>query len=235
MVNILAGQKGTANSSPTSTTNGWVGNCLVTNGASPSVTFSGMTASSTSNGSCAIIVYVTTSAGLQSAFATSTVNSGWFFGGNNSSKLSIYNGSVSTASTISISANTPYFLAYSALNGTATNFLALNLSNGVLQTQVAASPGAATAGNGTYIVGNDTFNDVCTADIHAVAYFDSYIPMSTLIQWATDPWAFWYPRVGPSIDVWHGTFAAASAVRFRKTLSQIGGRVGTRQPQGWAN
>jgi hypothetical protein len=73
------------------------------------------------------------------------------------------------------------------------------------------------------------------AKVACVSYSNTCVGMAGLVQAAADPWSLWYPRLRPPVDIWHGTFAVASAVRFRKTLSQIGGRVGSRQPQGWAS
>jgi len=56
--------------------------------------------------------------------------------------------------------------------------------------------------------------------------------MAQLLEWAQDPWSFWYPR---KLD--HSMMLRAPAVGggftpdFRKTLSSMGTRIGSRQSQ----
>jgi hypothetical protein len=54
------------------------------------------------------------------------------------------------------------------------------------------------------------------------------------IQLNSDPFAFIALNEDFVAAMWKGTVAGV-AVKFRKTFSQIGGRVGSRQPQGWAS
>lgn len=63
------------------------------------------------------------------------------------------------------------------------------------------------------------------------------ISTKEMAQWADDPWGFWYPNATNDVMSMDLVGAASggggSHIKFRKTLSQIGGRVGSRQPQGW--
>jgi hypothetical protein len=115
----------------------------------------------------------------------------------------IFPGSMDTASTLAPAANTPYFFAVS-YDGNNVNFLMLNISTGKLLTQVvsagAHSPNAF-VGNPMFAIGNyvsngtaNSFSSEWGGTIGAVALMARAMPMQELMQWAADPWAFWYPR-----------------------------------------
>ena len=150
-------------------------------------------------------------------------------------ELVIYGaGSAETASGLFPSVSVPYFLVASA-SSSQVNFGFTNLLTGSIQTSTIVTPITGGAATGTYTIGNGdpTGNgQSIIGNIAAAMFSPTYLGHATLKLWLMNPWSFWYPRFGLSVDL---EKTSAAAVVFRKTLSQIGGRVGSRQPQGWAS
>jgi len=138
-------------------------------------------------------------------------------------------------------ANVPYFFAAS-YNGTTANMVLARLDNGRIFSQVVSSTLTVAASDGGAGIlnygsdGTDGGSFGIDGSLAAAMCNYSYMSIPQLLVWASDPWSFWFPRAQQNL-MFIGLQApqgAASPVVFRKTLSQIGGRVGSRQPQGWA-
>ena len=233
---LVTGKAGTANSSPTTAMSGWIGPSVnFTSSSTMNVSFGGMSTANDTLVTIACIIVLNASGVFESYVSTSGTNTGWRLGldQNNSFGMEIIQGGVAVIlSNTTLTANVPYFLAAST-TGAAANFVIKRLDNGALISAQTAYGSSPSAPNGTYLIGNGNSTGAQSNIAAAMIGTGSFLTPTQLVQWSTDPWSLWYP--GLAVDVFHGTFSAASAVRFRKTLSQIGGRVGARQPQGWAN
>jgi hypothetical protein len=122
----------------------------------------------------------------------------------------MYGVSVDVDSGITISAGTPYFVAMSSSSTLSqTFFVVVNLSTGKIQT--ASTSTLVNFGNcdQLYLIGNRQAAQLqCTGGIAAVMSTRKFNSLSTLMQWATDPWSFWYPR---NIDLTQSQIGAAAA------------------------
>ena len=103
--------------------------------------------------------------------------------------------STSIQSGITLTLNTPYFLAVS-YNGLVANFAVANLTNGVIQTasisstHTIGSPGV----NQLNLAGTSTASTQLGGGLATVMYStNNYLSLVQLAQWAADPWGFWYP------------------------------------------
>lgn len=99
----------------------------------------------------------------------------------------------------------PVFVAVSVnLTTLEMNWVACRLDNGLIFSKTStANSGTQNPASGTGIVGGGDYN-FATGSIAAVASSGAFLSMSQLLQWAADPWSFWYPRgVFHSLD-WLG-------------------------------
>lgn len=113
-----------------------------------------------------------------------------------SHNLEVYVGAAYTnTSTLALGLNVPYFIAASYFNSSSMMFLLLNLSNGNLQTQNASGITAPSASTGTVTIGNNNFiGQSFDGQIAAAMFSPQSTPLPELLQWAQDPWLFWYPK-----------------------------------------
>lgn len=101
-------------------------------------------------------------------------------------------GSGAVNSGINITSNVPYFVAASA-SPSATYFVVLDLTTGVIRTATAGGVATAVAGNGTCQTGNEVNSGVfSTMTTAAVMCSSKACSMAELLAWAKDPWGFWY-------------------------------------------
>lgn len=131
--------------------------------------------------------------------------------------------------------NVPYFYATSAFYDSVNTAYLHNHIGVRLDTGQRWSFSGVTAG-GVPLQGTET-NSYSIGDLDGVSGFFgyiaaammnlSYVSLAELIAWGNDPWAFWYPDAAVD-DFAVGTIITAGA-RFRRTLSQIGTRTGSRQ------
>jgi hypothetical protein len=98
-------------------------------------------------------------------------------------------------STIPVTLNVPYFIAAS-LNATLNNFVAVRLDTGQIFTSALTglSNSPASPQSGATIGCEDQFNLQFIGSIAAAMYSPTYLSMPQLLQWAADPWGFWYPQ-----------------------------------------
>jgi hypothetical protein len=89
----------------------------------------------------------------------------------------------------------PYFFAVSIQNGQAANSVLCRLDTGQMGATSTANAASFTAGDTTIHIGNRGANTRQTIGrIAAVMHANNYLSQPQLLQWAADPWAFWYPR-----------------------------------------
>jgi hypothetical protein len=106
---------------------------------------------------------------------------------------------ITLTSNITPIANVPYFVGASAnWNTGAANFVLLRLDTGsILTSSITGSSGDPTAGDGQYSVGDYSSGGTSSpshAKIAAAMYANQFMSSAQLLQWAANPWSFWYPR-----------------------------------------
>lgn len=131
------------------------------------------------------------------------------------------------SSGITLEVGVPYFLALSYSPGlNVSDFYVKNLRTGKLLTASAAA-GSAVSGSvsGNIWVGsNERDSGPAGRTAFAAAMFSrAYTPPSAMIQWAADPWSFWYPNPG---DNWIAAQAASGLFKITgnpRSLAGFGG------------
>jgi hypothetical protein len=116
------------------------------------------------------------------------------------------------------------------------SFLQAMYVKGNLVTSTPSGSSGATAGKGINIgaldnLGNWKWDTNGTSGIHYIAIWNRALQPEEISLLYNDPYCFLLASEGemPALR----TAAAASAVVFRRTLSQVGTRVGSRQSHGW--
>jgi hypothetical protein len=223
--NLVNGARGTLNTSPTSGIIGAIGPGLLCDSGNKSATFAGnLAANDTAFTVAGIVQHTSIGGNFYLLSNTGTTGKGFYFGHSSSSQISFtFNGGGSTLGTpgLAYAANTPYFIAASAIQSGANYIFhsaIKNLLTGAITTTATTqvSTGPAAASDGTYMVGNTPSGFQSLHGYIAAAMFaPSFLTRQQLLRWAEDPWSFWYPtskRVylvssGAPADV-TGTFAA---------------------------
>lgn len=146
-----------------------------------------------------VIVNLTSVASFYALFGHTDLGfNGWNFEVNSGSLQMFSGGGSSNSSGITLTTGTPFFLACS-VSSSAANFIAVNLKNGKVQKSFGGA-GVALAQNagGRFLVGaNSGLTSQCLlGSISAVVYSGVALSQAQLLQWAQDPWAFWYPNFG---------------------------------------
>lgn len=103
----------------------------------------------------------------------------------------IYGGNISSGYTQI--ANVPYFAACSLVASVVENFVIARLDTGQIYTAT-ATPGAVQSTNTTQYVANNASLSIGCTGVAAAMFSPSYLTLGQLLEWAQDPWAFWYPR-----------------------------------------
>jgi hypothetical protein len=114
--------------------------------------------------------------------------------------------------------NAPHFLIVSILYGTTINYLAENLLTG--QIQFVSSTDASTPPSGLtncWMI-DDSANEPMNAPggVACGCITNSFLNQSQMMQWAADPWSYWYPRKKYSIV----RAAAPAGTLFRPSWSE---------------
>lgn len=215
-VNILRGQVGVAVNAPVFSLMGHVGSSIEYpgSGATHTHTFSGnstvkaeahtvaaVTRMSSMPGSTAVIFSSSGGNAGEQLFVTATTGI---------IKLSGVSGAGGTSPTIGMEANTPQLIiASNSGSGGVSNYLVMNLLTGVIKTDVQTASTGGNAPDGVYAIGNTTSSPrSLSGRVAAVAFTHSFMSIPELLQWAADPWSFWYPNPG---DNWRGAGAAADS------------------------
>lgn len=216
-INLLNAKIGTQAGAPSSVISGTVGPAVQFSSASTldKLTYSGQSTANDGQVTLGAIVRPK-SAGLNNPviFNSGNAAGGWQFT-TVGSVLVLQDGSYShiANSGFVLAANVPYFVACSTDSATATNFVVLRLDNGKVLANSQASI-TTTASNGIYSIGGtgQFAGNVFDGAIAATMFSASYASLATLLQWASDPWAFWYPRTNyGAIDI--GTLIAAGGFK----------------------
>ena len=111
---------------------------------------------------------------------------------------------------ITLSVNIPYFVAMSGL-GSLHDFVVMNLQTGKLQTGTNATAFTGGSINTGVFIGGDAGGDTLANYLAAAMMSFTRTPMTELIEWAKDPWSFWYPRINVPIVAAAAAAAAGGA------------------------
>lgn len=92
--------------------------------------------------------------------------------------------------------NNPYFLAASVfLNASGTvNYVLVDLLTGKTVSTSAAQAKTPSAANATWQIYSTATDAGQNRSIACLMQSNAFLSVPQLLQWATDPWAFWYPR-----------------------------------------
>lgn len=202
---ILKGTVGSLTGTPTSAINAFCGVATNYSASTMNSAFAGFTTNTPAAFTFAVICVPVTLGGAtqliitDGASGSSAGTQGIGFNGSN--KWTVGIGStptfIATSSTPAVVANTPYFIAVSELGGTGYNIVVSNLRTGQTTSEVVATATAISVWTGTFNVGNQNAANgarVFQGLIAAVMCSEGYLSVPQLLQWAQDPWSFWYPR-----------------------------------------
>lgn len=201
LINLLTGNAGTPDSQVSSQILGQIGNTVATtaSNASNGVQFSGNKSAAPATQTLAAICLFTniTSGANPTAVANSGGADGLSMGAKGGtgtfSCFGATGGDINSA--ITLLNNIPYFLAASANSNTSTtNFIAVNLATGKIQTDTVSSAITFTATT-NYRIASDGFADCLVGGVAAGMYAPNFLTVAQLQRWGSDPWAFWYPRL----------------------------------------
>lgn len=131
---------------------------------------------------------------------------------------------------LSVALNVPYFVAISIDSSNTWNAVATNLMTGQIRAATKfATATVPSAGTGICHGNSYNHNQPLNGYLAVSMYSNKGMTLADMLQWAADPWSYWYPD--NTDDEIVGIIAAASSAKFRRTLSQLGTRIGARQTQ----
>jgi len=167
------------------------------------INFSGTTSRSAFSGAFGAIVESTTTmalianyqvlSGSPNTLETADNGAGWNLHTNGTSVRLTTEGVADHNLSLTLTAGVPFFIAISAssaqnlINGVITNLLNGKISKA---TTTASTP---VAGSGNPQINSNLAGSSIT--IAAAMISGAFLSMSQMLQWAADPWAFWYPEV----------------------------------------
>jgi hypothetical protein len=201
--NLLGGKPGTIIGAPTGFLDPVIGPSVKFNGASTDqIEFSGFSARNPIGGFTYGCIFVMDSIPTVTAALHSTANA------NTSNSLLVSTAPVLFPETAgafptagyALAVGVPYFAAFSnyANGANSIDGIIRNLATGkVVATQAALASVGASAGDGTFNIGNHTAA-VAAFPGHIAAYmysfnFGNMLSFNTLLKWSENPWAYWYP------------------------------------------
>ena len=176
---------------------GLIGQAAKFSGFGHWVKFSGQSTANDQAATVGCILRLNALSGTPTIFASAaTTATGYALQINSSGAMTFYNNAsgITGASSFSLIAGTAYFLGGSYNSGVA-NFVAVNLQNGQIQTSSTTGMSTAnTAPDGAYLIGSDQFGNSSASSIAAIMVSSNLMSIQQLLQWAQDPWSFWYPN-----------------------------------------
>jgi hypothetical protein len=200
-MNLITGLGGTNVGAPAQITRPLLGPCFNYNSSARYTQFTGMQAVADTAWTMASIFISTNANG--GICGSSTVHTA--LGGvsmyNNAGAFAFANGTNGNGTGITITANIPYLII---ATGTSTNgsmnYAQTRLDTGAVVTSLNQSSGAQTASAGIYEVGDNANQGASIGPVAAFMYAPARISVAAMVQWAQDPWSFWYPT-SPVVDV----------------------------------
>ncbi len=162
---------------------------------------------------------IVTSGTTKGIITTSSGNTGIYLSHKDSLlRAGIFPANTSIDSTIALLANTPFFIAVSIDYSVGAYFLMRNLKIGSTKIEFVTGNLVPGAPNGSYDIGgnNNTFS--FNGAIAAAMFAPQACGIGALLQWADDPWSFWYPQPEENwtsgSTIWQGssTFTASGRI-----------------------
>jgi len=198
MIDLLTGGSGALTGTPTALTTPFGPSCVFST-IGQHLAYSGKSTGLDAVMCMAMVFTPVTDVANRGYLATSSGANGYSFQVDGTGNLR-YNvdGVVSITSAVTIAINTPYFAAMSGRTGS-QSFLIRRLDTGAITTGTTATAYTAIAPSGISWIGDTNGLGHCGARINAVMMSANYFTVPQLMQWAEDPWAFWYqtPNVLP--------------------------------------
>jgi hypothetical protein len=203
-VDLTTGQPGTISGTIIKGIGSIVGPSLGGSGTATEITFSGKSTTAPSSLTMAAIFEIANTGAFNPIISNTSSTAGTQLAVTSFHPVANHWGGSSTTSTLTLTYNVPYFMAFSD-NGTNTLFILVNLLTGQMQTNSVASTSATATYNGTVIVANDpgvsaTFQGPSgggtgvAGGLAAVMISNTALSLQQLEAWGADPWAFWYPN-----------------------------------------
>lgn len=88
-----------------------------------------------------------------------------------------------------------FFVASFAPSAASATGVLVNLLTGQTFSATSSLSGGMQASDGNYYIGNRGLNSrQLDGGVHTVAWSYTYLSLPQLLQWAQDPWSFWYPQ-----------------------------------------
>lgn len=143
----------------------------------------------------AAIIRFTSNGVIQEIIAENpNFNTGWGFFIRTNNTVSSCCGAAGTTTTLTLTSGVPYFIIVSS-NTVTQNYLIKRLDTGSVQTLTASAAQTPNATTGPVAVGNiyTTGSRNVPGPIASVMSSTQYMTLPMMIQWAENPWSFWYP------------------------------------------
>lgn len=190
-ISLLNASTGVVTASPTTSLIGLIGRVTIFT-ATAVLSFSNQSTNNDATATFAAILVPNNNFASQTIFSTSNNGTTGIDFGVASDKARISSGGVAGSGSVAITSGIPIFLAANFNNGT-VNFVIANLATGIIRTDTSSGSGGPTAPNGTYLIGNGSGGTTPQqTGIAAVMFSARYMPTYQLLQWAANPWSFWY-------------------------------------------
>lgn len=199
-LNLLTGKPGAITLTTTAKVDGAIGAAFTLNSAGSNTDFSGQ---STNNDTTFTVGWIWRPTVISNAavFASDSAGTnGFWVGGSNGGadgRMLLQANNAGTFkqadSNCGYAIGDPLFCAISMNGTTTTNMVQRHLERGTVKSFTTASGLAVTAPDGTYRIGRNNTTHLSLSPVAAIMFAARYHTLQELLQWAADPWAFWYP------------------------------------------
>jgi hypothetical protein len=197
LIDIFHGKPSTLVGSPTSSIDPVIGPGTNFPSSTTRATFTGPTLGSVGTTIAFILKVNGTPSGYGTLCSWSVANQGLFIRSTRALDFYPFGDNLST---FTLSVGVPYFVVVTALgNATASsgiiNFFAENLNTGQVSSNTITGVNFNLLNTvPTIDVGSDGTAGFSNCTIAAIMYSQNYMSMKQVVQWAQDPWSFWYPQ-----------------------------------------
>jgi hypothetical protein len=199
-INLMKGAAGVITNAPAAVIDGRIGPSVKFANSTDAVTFANQSVAIDASCTFGCIFIPNASIGNATLISTSSNASGGFrLSLNSLVPIVTVNGNSGPIMTgTSLVIGVPYFCGFSYSPNVASNatFVLMRLDTGAILTSSPAYGALSSqASSGTYSVGTRVSgNLVSDSTIAAIMYSSALMSKAQLLQWAQDPWSFWYPQ-----------------------------------------
>lgn len=141
----------------------------------------------------AIAQFTTVGVVAQNMVQTDSNGAGWVLRAQNIGFTFLGVGGSSLVSTLVPSINVPYFVVGSGWSGGAA-LVIVNLQTGAVYSYTSSAAFSSSGSTGQVLFAGDAANKPLNGAQACGMYSNKFNSLQTLLRWAVDPWAFWYPR-----------------------------------------